>query len=128
MNEYIDILMKYVSGTLEYKGRTGRSLFWKTFLCIFVLSAALGLLCGTLHILVGWVPLLGGLARTALNLIGELGALVLWVPMIALGWRRMHDVGRDGWLFLIPVANLAFAVTAGEPDNRFGPQVPENER
>lgn len=32
--------------------------------------------------------------------------LALAVPLLAAGWRRMHDSGRPGWLLLVPAAVL----------------------
>ena len=41
----------------------------------------------------------------AINAIFVLGTLL---PLIAVGCRRMHDVGRSGWFQLIPFANLVW--------------------
>lgn len=40
--------------------------------------------------------------------IGSIFGLICLVPFVAAGWRRMHDVGRPGWLMvLIPAVGLA---------------------
>jgi len=40
---------------------------------------------------------------------------------IAVGVRRMHDVGKSGWFVLIPIYNFILAVTEGEKgDNQYG--------
>ena len=44
------------------------------------------------------------------------------IPSIAVGVRRMHDVGKSGWFVLIPIYNLILAVTEGDKgDNKYGP-------
>ena len=35
------------------------------------------------------------------------------LPSIAVGIRRMHDVGKSGWFILIPIYDLILAVTPG---------------
>jgi len=56
------------------------------------------------------------------GLIGTIYSLGVLVPSIAAGIRRMHDTGRTGWWLLVPIANLIFAVTDGQPGpNQYGP-------
>jgi len=44
------------------------------------------------------------------------------LPSIAVGVRRMHDVGKSGWFLLIPIYNFILAVTPGDVgNNEFGP-------
>lgn len=54
-----------------------------------------------------------------LNPIYSLAALI---PALAVGVRRMHDVGKSGWYLLIPIYNLILAFTEGDAgDNEYGP-------
>lgn len=47
--------------------------------------------------------------------------LALHVPWIVAGWRRMHDVGRSGLWFFVPVVGLLFAIWSGQTiANRYG--------
>lgn len=49
---------------------------------------------------------------------------------LAVGVRRMHDVGKSGWFLLIPIYSLILAVTEGEKGtNRYGkdPKSPGDE-
>ena len=48
-------------------------------------------------------------------------AIFLFIPSIATGTRRMHDVGKRGWWLIIPLANIYFMVQPSAPDNEFGP-------
>ena len=52
------------------------------------------------------------------------------IPSIAVGVRRMHDVGKSGWFLLIPIYNLILALTEGEYGrNQYGadPKNPEED-
>ena len=40
--------------------------------------------------------------------------LAVLIPSIAVSVRRMHDVGKSGWFYLIPIYNLILALTEGE--------------
>lgn len=69
-----------------FSGRASRSEFWW-----FVLAYVIGML------IVSLVPILP-----------ILYVLALFVPMLAVGFRRLQDTGRPGWYFLIPsLYNLA---------------------
>jgi uncharacterized membrane protein YhaH (DUF805 family) len=47
--------------------------------------------------------------------------IVTFIPSIAVGVRRMHDVGKSGWYFLIPVYNLILTLKKGDAsDNKYG--------
>ena len=49
-------------------------------------------------------------------------SLAVFVPSIAVGVRRMHDVNKSGWYCLIPIYNLILACTEGTPgSNEYGP-------
>jgi uncharacterized membrane protein YhaH (DUF805 family) len=58
-----------------------------------------------------------------------LAALALLLPGLAVGARRLHDVGRSGWMLLIliiPVIGalilvVAYFIRDSEPDNTNGP-------
>jgi uncharacterized membrane protein YhaH (DUF805 family) len=43
----------------------------------------------------------------------EIYSVLVLLPSIAVGVRRMHDVNKSGWYLLIPFYNLYLAVTAG---------------
>jgi uncharacterized membrane protein YhaH (DUF805 family) len=50
------------------------------------------------------------------------------LPSIAVGVRRMHDVGKSGWFLLIPIYNLVLALTDSESgENKYGPNPKDEE-
>lgn len=54
-------------------------------------------------------------------------SLALLLPWLSVTVRRLHDIGRTGWWYLISlipiigwIALIVFTVTDSKPDNRFG--------
>ena len=105
------VLSKYATFT----GRAARPEFW--WFALFSLLA---------HLVASF---LDGLLFGQ-QLIDGLLALALLLPSLAVGARRLHDIGRSGWwllISLIPVVGwlvlIYFYVQPGEPsDNQFGPR------
>jgi uncharacterized membrane protein YhaH (DUF805 family) len=69
----------------QITGRASRSEYWWFVLFTAIASAA----AGTLDIL-----LPGDLLQSLLS-------IAIFIPGIALGIRRMHDIGKSGWWLLI---------------------------
>lgn len=78
-----------------------------------------------------WFVLFTVIASIVASMLGEvvngLVSLALLLPSIAVGARRLHDIGKTGWLQLlwfIPVIGWAvliyWAVQPGEGDNKYG--------
>ncbi len=74
-------LKKYVA----FSGRASRPEFWWFFLFQMIVFTVTGMISGTLY----------GIA-----------ALALLLPGIAVGVRRLHDIGKTGWLLLIGLIPL----------------------
>jgi len=89
---------------LNYKSRARRSDFWY-------------------WVLFGYV---GALAISNLDTsVGRAFSLIIMLPNIMFGIRRMHDVDRSGWWLLLPIVNIIFWAKSGtEGENRFGPPPP----
>lgn len=91
----------------DFSGRASRPEFWWFALASFLVALVLNLL----H----------------LGIIGLLVNLALLVPSLAVGARRLHDIGKSGWLqllVLVPVLGLLvliywFAQPSGGP-NAYG--------
>lgn len=80
-NNYVGVLKKYSM----FEGRAGLGEFWK-----FVL----------VNIIVG---ILISMVSSGLS---TLYSLVLIIPSLAVGTRRLHDTGRSGWWQLIALVPL----------------------
>ncbi|MEI6039287.1 MAG: DUF805 domain-containing protein [Actinomycetes bacterium] len=53
------------------------------------------------------------------TLISNVTSIILFIPMLSAGVRRMHDVDKSGWFLLIPIYNIVLLCTRGTGMNRF---------
>ena len=91
-----------------FAGRAGRSEFWWFVLFNFLVSMAASII---------W------------HRLGNLTGLVLLLPSVAVGARRLHDIGKSGWLQLlwfVPLIGglllIYWAVQKSDPNaNEYGP-------
>jgi uncharacterized membrane protein YhaH (DUF805 family) len=103
---------------VEFNGRARRSEYWFFFLFNVILSIVASILDG-----------IAGSGSVVQGLVG----LVLFLPGLAVGVRRLHDTDRSGWWLLIgllPIVGwivlIVFLVSDSKPGpNRFGPN-PKN--
>jgi uncharacterized membrane protein YhaH (DUF805 family) len=85
----------------NFDGRARRSEYWWFFLATFLTAIVAMVISPILYFIV---------------------FLAVIIPSIAVGVRRMHDVGKSGWYILIPIYNLILAFTEGESGtNEYGP-------
>jgi uncharacterized membrane protein YhaH (DUF805 family) len=115
MNWYLEVLKKYA----VFNGRARRKEYWMFVLFNIIISIVLGIIDGV----VGTAGAVG-----TLGLLGGLYTLVVLIPGIAVGVRRLHDTSRSGlWmlLVLIPIIGaivlIVFMAQDGTPgENQFG--------
>ena len=86
-------LSKYV----VFSGRAQRSEYWWFVLFVVLVSVGLAVLSAVLF---GTDPETG----QGSNLLNSVFQLAMLLPMLAAGWRRLHDTGRPGWYLLLPMA------------------------
>ena len=104
----------------DFNGRARRSEYWFFVLFVLLVSTVLSFLGGAIG-----GP---GLARILTGLF----TLVIFVPSVALIWRRLHDTGRSGLWFLltfIPIGQIVllvfFCLDSQPGDNEYGPNPKE---
>jgi uncharacterized membrane protein YhaH (DUF805 family) len=107
MEEFQKAVKTCFSKYADFNGRAARPEFWWFFLLQFVAYLVSSMVHGLLYLLV---------------------FLALLLPGIAVGARRMHDIGKSGWILLlglIPLVGfilLYFAAQPGQPEsNQYGP-------
>jgi uncharacterized membrane protein YhaH (DUF805 family) len=113
MNWYLKVLKQYT----DFKGRARRKEYWMFALISTIISY--GILGITL-----------ALEMPELSIVSTIYSFAVMIPSIAVGVRRMHDVGKSGWFLLIPIYNLILACTDSEQgDNKWGsnPKNPNTE-
>ena len=84
----LETLRKYA----DFKGRASREEFW--FFVVFVVVA--NAVSGLVGVIFGFGSLLPGLV-----------GLLLLVPQLAVGVRRLHDIGKSGRELVVPCVMLA---------------------
>ena len=82
-----------LSNYATFEGRAMRSEYW--YWVLFTLLVSMGL-----NLLEAMLQSTGPDMVLAFNLIGLAFSLATLVPSIAVGIRRMHDVGKSGWNIL----------------------------
>ncbi|SDJ02299.1 DUF805 domain-containing protein [Lutimaribacter saemankumensis] len=116
-----DAVRKCLSNYATFEGRAARSEFWWFTLFLFLGNAVFSILDRILF---------GGVAHgQEISVLGALFSLAVLLPTIAVGVRRLHDLDRTGWwylLVLIPLIGglilLFFFIQKGTSGtNRFGP-------
>ena len=92
---------------IDFNGRSRRSEFWWSSLVICIISTALGAIAPTLS---------------------GLWSMAILVPSIAICVRRLHDIGKSGWWYLINLIPLVGQIIVliwfckdSTEDNQWGP-------
>ena len=105
---FVDAVKTCFSKYVGFEGRATRSEYWWWVLFVFAVAIVMGVL--------------------RLGMIGNLFSLATLLPSIAVGARRLHDIGKSGWwqlIALIPLIGwlvlIYWAVQPSEGDNAFGP-------
>lgn len=118
---FVDAIQSGFRRYVDVSTRSSRSEYWFWALFIMLGHAA----CGALDTLVFGTAMHEG----NVGILGGLFTLATLVPGIAVGVRRLHDIGRTGWwllIVLVPVVGvivlIVFAVKPGQPgSNAYGP-------
>ena len=126
MMSIMDAMKSCFQQYVGFSGRASRSEYWFFYLSFVV--AAMGMLVLTVvsaFVLDALAGLMG-----MLTMVTYLG---FFLPMLSVTVRRLHDLGKSGWMFLvvlIPIVGgillLVWFVSDGQPhDNAYG-AVPTN--
>ena len=97
MNWYLQVLKKYA----EFNGRARRKEYWMfaLFNIIFLIAAMI----------------IDNIAGTTIGVLPDglfyfVYALAVFIPGLAVGVRRLHDVGKSGWFYLIILIPIVGAI------------------
>ena len=112
MNYYLQALKNYAN----FSGRARRKEYWLFLLIHYIITIALFRVDG------GLTP------EGGLGLFASLYTSAVFIPLLAVTARRLHDTGRSGWWMLLilvplagPIAIFVFTVQDSNPDtNKFG--------
>ncbi|MEP5254816.1 MAG: DUF805 domain-containing protein [Winogradskyella arenosi] len=104
----------------NFSGRARRQEYWMFVLFNLIITFALAIVFGTLGALLD-IP--------ALFSLYVIYALAVVIPSLAVAVRRLHDVGKSGWFYLISLIPLIggiwliilFATEGDQGANAYGP-------
>ena len=108
MHYYIEVLKKYA----VFKGRATRKEYWMFILFNFLAVVVLNIVEGFFS---------AGRGTSARGILVSVYQWVVLLPSIAVGIRRMHDVGKSGWYLLIPIYNFILTLSKSVGGNKYGP-------
>ena len=131
---FTDAVRTCISKFATFDGRATRSEFWW-----FYLFAALVGFIGYVPILIltvigassndGAISSIFTILTAIFWILWFIVVIALYIPLLAVGSRRLHDRGQSGWLqllLLVPCGNIVlivFWVMEGTPgDNAYGPK------
>ena len=116
MNYYIECLtQKYFC----FSGRARRKEYWLFVLFNYIVGVVIGFVCGFLS---------GATGIAAFAYLGVIYHLAVLLPGLGVGVRRLHDIGKSGWWFLIvlvpfvgPIVLIVFLCLDSQPgENSYG--------
>jgi len=119
MNWYVKVLKNFAN----FSGRARRKEYWMFALISFVISLILGFIDGAIHTTLVIGP------GQPIGIIQSIYGLVVLIPGLAVGVRRLHDINKSGWMLLVALIPLVGAIwllvllaTNGTPgENNYGP-------
>lgn len=122
MKEFLTVLRRWS----DFAGRSTRREYWMYTLVLIIISFVLGILDGII---------LGEAALSQFLTFGNVFSLATLVPSISVSVRRLHDIDRSGWWFLLAFTIIGLlvliywaCVASDEGENRFGaPTSPDTE-
>ena len=115
MNWFIQALKKYA----VFSGRARRKEYW-FFVLFYIIIAIVLVMIDSMADTIS--------ATTGMGLLSGIFALAMFIPGLAVGIRRLHDINKSGWWILIglipfigPLILIIFALMAGTAgDNEYG--------
>ena len=101
MKWYLKVLKNYA----VFDGRARRKEYWMFFLFNSIISFVFSFICAY-----------NGAPEAA-----NIYTLFILIPSLAVGVRRMHDVGKSGWFIIVPIYNFILSVSKGNiGSNKYG--------
>lgn len=114
---FVTAIKTCFSNYFTFSGRARRPEYWWFFLFIILGSVIASFIDGAIFGV-------GTPQEPPTQLVSPIFSLGTFLPMLAVGWRRMHDTGKPGWYLLIPllvtvagmVALMVGALSLGQLD------------
>jgi len=109
MNWYLKVLKEHYA---DFNGRARRQEYWMFFLFNLIFSIGIGVVEGII----------------GTTILGVIFSLAMLIPGLAVSVRRLHDIGKSGWwylLVLLPIIGwiwliILFATDSEDGTNNWG--------
>ncbi len=129
MNYYLKVLKNYA----VFTGRATRSEYWYFALFNMIFAIVAMIIDKILGTNFKFDSLYGGASSLPYGWVYVMYGLAVLIPGFAVMVRRLHDVGKSGWMFLVCLIPLAGAIwllvllcTDSKPgENKWGPNPKE---
>lgn len=95
INYYISAIKRYT----DFNGRASRAEYWFFVLASLIVSFAISLFLSS--------------NKTFADIMSSLYALFIFIPSLAISFRRLHDIGKSGWyllLWLLPIIGTIWII------------------
>ena len=114
---FVEAVKSVFTKYATFSGRARRSEYWYFFLFNCIVSALIGAIGAAI----------GG--ESTANSLSSIWSLAVFIPTLAVSWRRLHDIGKAGgywFLNFIPLVGqiilLVWFCKDGQPEiNQYGP-------
>lgn len=115
MEHFLNVFRKYA----VFSGRAQRAEYWYFVLFSFIIQIVLSIIDGIIFSKIG----------ISIGVLSDLYVLAVLIPEIAVGVRRLHDIGKSGWMILIsfiPIIGslwllILFVQDSEKGTNKYGP-------
>jgi len=115
MDYYLAVLKKYAT----FSGRAQRAEYWYFLLFNFIASIVIGIISAVIG--------------DDKGIIGVLYSLAIFIPALAVSVRRLHDIGKSGWMILITLIPfigsiwlfVLMVIDSNPGENKYGPNPKE---
>jgi uncharacterized membrane protein YhaH (DUF805 family) len=139
-NYFLDVITKKF---FQFAGRAPRREFWYFMLFSIIISVVVGIageILGIMYMIPMEVPVIsdsGEMINTTqnipINILQTIFGLSMIFPSMAVSIRRLHDIGKSGWWYLVglipligAIVLLVFFTTKSENQtNKYG-EIPTN--
>ena len=102
----VNAVKEYFTKYFDFNGRTSRATFWWTVLAIFLMTFVVSFVA---TLIFGAPPTeniqtmedVKAYYTSGSNIIILIWTLLLIIPSIAMSVRRLHDINKSGWFYLL---------------------------
>ena len=112
--DFVQAIESGFKNYVNFSERASRSEYW--YFCLFLLIV---------NIVIGIIE---GFIGQNFSLISSLWNILIFLPSLSIGVRRLHDTNKTGWFVLLPLTIIGIipyiwmlCIKGNDQENKFGP-------